>query len=187
MDQQRPKLAQMMKPILLSSLAALWMSIGAVAWAQTNVPEAGLAADRMADGTMRFASTAGVLNAAAEPTCGCGWRTSTRDSSASLTLPRRCRVPWKRRPMIALHFRLSQAHAAANDAVAAQRAIERALTLRPTAPGMSVREPCWQHGMATIPLQPVDIVNSRHCSRQIRRLPWTWPRQCVVRRNLRRC
>ena len=58
MDQQRPKLAQMMKPILLSSLAALWMSIGAVAWARTNVPEAGLAADRMADGTMRFASTA---------------------------------------------------------------------------------------------------------------------------------
>ena len=92
MDQQRPKLAQMMKPILLSSLAALWMSIGAVAWArEPTFPRLAWPRIGWPMGRCDSRLPPGSQCRPAEPTCGCGWRTSTRDSSASLTLPRRCR------------------------------------------------------------------------------------------------
>ena len=126
----------MTKPILLCSLAALWISMGAAASAQTTVPEAGLAAE--SDGRWDDAIRVYGQVLEVQPNRADLWLRVAdinarleRVSDVALALSRAVEVS-PDDPV--LHFRLSQAHAAANDAVAAQRAIERALTLRPADP-----------------------------------------------------
>ncbi|MGH9254456.1 MAG: tetratricopeptide repeat protein [Vicinamibacterales bacterium] len=135
MDQQRSELAQVTPRLLLAAFA-LWMCVGGAAWAQTNVPEAGLAAESAgrwddairvyrqvlavepgrADLWVRVADIAARLERAADVTDAL-----SRAVEVSPDDP-------------ALHLRLSQAHAAANDPAAAQHAVDRALTLRPLDP-----------------------------------------------------
>lgn len=120
---------------LLASFA-VWLSLCGASAAQTNVPEAGLAAeidgrwdeairvyrqalDRepgRADLWVRVAEIAARLGRVSDVTTAL-----SRAAEASPNDPE-------------LHFRLSQANAAANDPAAAQSAVERAIALRPSDP-----------------------------------------------------
>jgi tetratricopeptide (TPR) repeat protein len=135
MDKQRPKLAKVTRRLLVASFALLTCLAGA-AWAQTNVPEAGLAAE--SDGRWDDAMRVYRQVLAAEPSRADLWvrvadiaARLERSSDVTMALSRAVEVS-PDNP--ALFFRLSQAHAAANDPAAAEQALERAIALRPFDP-----------------------------------------------------
>lgn len=125
-----------MNRLCLFAAFAVWVCFSGVAVAQTNVPEAGLAAE----GDGRWDDALQVYRQVLDREPG---RTdlwvrvadiSARLERADDVMTALTRAAEGSPSDPDLHFRLSQAHAAANDSAAALSAVERALTLRPHDP-----------------------------------------------------